>query len=190
MLRLIYVIHLLAKFLLEVLFVYFLYYLQSFQHPRVRFHDSYFHLFMCNFRELGSWIPGTFHSNTTVAHNCPITCNSKEIQMHVVKPKSPHAGSNVHGRKNYSWCICYSSVFYPSSERISKNAFQKYKVYFMQLHFLIFQKIEILKFDKVCFLDFNYILFKVSSKRRRIRKEKKGEINGLLSPVAEEIKEA
>jgi len=30
----------------------------------------------------------------------------------------------------------------------------------------------------------------VSSKRRRIRKEKKGEINGLLSPVAEEIKEA
>jgi len=39
-------------------------------------------------------------------------------------------------------------------------------------------------------LDFNYILFKVSSKRRRIRKEKKGEINGLLSPVAEEAKEA
>ena len=52
------------------------------------------------------------------------------------------------------------------------------------------KKIQILKFDKVCFLDFNYILFKVSSKRRRIRKEKKGEINGLLSPVAEEIKEA
>ena len=141
MLRLIYVIHLLAKFLLEVLFVYFLYYLQSFQHPRVRLRNAFF-ICSCDFRELGSWIPGTFHSNTTVAHNCPITCNSKEIQMHVDKPKSPHAGSNVHGRKNYSWCICYSSVFYPLSERISKHAFQKYFMQ-LQIHFSFIWNFEI-----------------------------------------------
>ena len=97
----------------------------TYSHSNIQEYVFIVHLFICScdFRELGSWIPGTFHSNTTVAHNCPITCNSKEIQMHVVKPKSPHAGSNVHGRKNYSWCICYSSVFYPLSERISKHAF-------------------------------------------------------------------
>ena len=93
-----------------------------------------FLFFSCDFRELGSWIPGTSHSNTTVARSCPTTCNSKEIQMHVDKLKSPHAGSNVHGRKNYSWCICYSSVFYPLSERISKHAFQKYFMQ-LQIHF-------------------------------------------------------
>ena len=82
------------------------------------------------FRELVSWIPGTYHLNTTVAHNCPITWHFKEIQMHVDKPKSPHAGSNVHGRKSYSWCIWYSWVFYPLSERISKHVIQKN---FMQL---------------------------------------------------------
>lgn len=60
----------------------------------------------------------------------------------------------------------------------------------MQLLRSITWSFEILKFDKVCFLDFNYIIFKVSSKRRRIRREKKNEMNGLLTPVAEEIKEA
>ena len=118
----------------------------TYSHSNIQEYVFIVHLFICScdFRELGSWIPGTFHSNTTVAHNCPITCNSKEIQMHVVKPKSPHAGSNVHGRKNYSWCICYSSVFYPLSERISKHAFQKY---FMQLYRSIFDLFEILKSD-------------------------------------------
>lgn len=141
MLRLIYVFHLLAKFLLEVLFVYFLYYLQSFQHPR------------------GTGFMDTW--NVPFKYDCrPQLSDDPALQ----------GNSNACGQAEVTPCW----VQRPWEKKL------------FMMYMLFISLISII----VCFLDFNYILFKVSSKRRRIRKEKKGEMNGLLSPVAEEIKEA
>ena len=71
MLRMIYMWHLFAKLFLELLFVYFLYHLQSFQHPEVKLYSDLIILENYDFQLdliycLGNWYPENIHRSVQV----------------------------------------------------------------------------------------------------------------------------